>query len=120
MDHVGGGGGRMMCHGTSNLQSSRSLCHHGRLGVKFGQIRSSPVIRGYLLTCLLFSEIHESLVHHYRVHKRGLPHLTFQKDYLTCLRVFALSQAAALSQGDMVSPVQLSPVSMRHACSSEQ
>ena len=31
-----------------------------------------------------------------------------------------MSQAAALSQGDMVSPVQSSPVSMRHARSSEQ
>ena len=68
---------------------------------------------------LLFSEINESLVHHYRVHKRGLLHLTFQKDYLSCLRAFVL-QAVALSQGDMVSPVQFSPVSMRHARSSEQ
>ena len=68
---------------------------------------------------LLFSDINESLVNHYRVHKRGLPHLTFRKDYLTCLRAF-VSRAAALSQGDMVSPVQSSPVSMRHARSSEQ
>ena len=68
---------------------------------------------------LLFSKINESLVHHYRVHKRGLPHLAFQRDYLSCLRVF-VSQAAALTQGDMVSPVQSSPVSMCHARSSEQ
>ena len=96
MDHVRG---RMICHGTSNLQASRSL--------------------GVSTDVLLFSEINESLVHHYRVHKRGLPHLTFQRDYLTCLRVF-VSQAAALSQGDMVSPVYPSPVPTSHACSSEQ
>ena len=44
-------GGRMMCHGTSSLQVSRSLSRRGRFGVKFGRILSSPVIRGYLLMC---------------------------------------------------------------------
>ena len=29
---------------------------------------------------LLFSDIHLSLTHHYRVHKRGLPHIAFRKD----------------------------------------
>ena len=38
----------------------------------------------------------------------------------TDVLLFFVSQAAAPSQGDMVSPVQSSPVSMRHACSSEQ
>ena len=75
-----------------------------------------PCHSGVSTDVLLFSEVNESLVHHYRVHKRGLPHLTFRRDYL---QVF-VSQAAALSQGDMVSPVQSSPVSMRHARSSEQ
>ena len=37
---------------------------------------------------LLFSDIHLSLTHHYRVHKRGLPHMAFRKDYLTHLRVY--------------------------------
>ena len=31
---------------------------------------------------LLFSDIHLSLVHHYRIHKRGLPHIAFWKNYL--------------------------------------
>ena len=31
---------------------------------------------------LLFSDIHLSLVHHYRVRKRGLPHIAFRKNYL--------------------------------------
>ena len=36
---------------------------------------------------LLFSDIHLALTHHYRVHKRVLPHIAFRKDYLTRLRV---------------------------------
>ena len=36
---------------------------------------------------LLFSDIHLLLTHHYRVHKRRLPHIAFRKDYLTRLRV---------------------------------
>ena len=84
-----------------------------------GSASLKPCHSGVSTDVLLFSEINESLVHHYRVHKRGLPHLAFRKDDLTCLRVFE-SQAAALSQGDMVSPVQPTPVSMRHACFSGQ
>ena len=68
---------------------------------------------------LLFSDINLSLAHHYRVYKRGLPHLAFRKDYLTCLRVF-VSQATALAQCDMASPVPPGSVSVRHTCSSEQ
>ena len=34
---------------------------------------------------LLFRDINLSLIHHYRVHKRGLPHIAFRKDYLTRL-----------------------------------
>ena len=35
---------------------------------------------------LLFSDIHLSLVHHYRIHKRGLPHIAFRWNYLSQLR----------------------------------
>ena len=35
---------------------------------------------------LLFSNIHLSLVHHYRIHKRGLPHIAFRRNYLLQLR----------------------------------
>ena len=35
---------------------------------------------------LLFSDIGLSLVHHYRVHKRGLPHVTFRRNYMSQLR----------------------------------
>ena len=36
---------------------------------------------------LLFSDINLSLTHHYRVHKRGLPHIAFRKNYLTRLHI---------------------------------
>ena len=36
---------------------------------------------------LLFSDIHLSLVHHYRIHKRGLPHIAFRRNYLSQLRM---------------------------------
>ena len=35
---------------------------------------------------LLFSDMGLSLVHHYRVHKRGLPHVTFRRNYMSQLR----------------------------------
>ena len=55
---------------------------------------------------LLFSDIHLSLSHHYRVHKGGLPHIAFRKEDLTRLRV-------------SMSPVPSGTVSTRHARSAE-
>ena len=46
---------------------------------------------------LLFSDINVSLAHHYRVHKRGLPHIAFRKDCLSCLRVFVSPAAGLIS-----------------------
>ena len=66
---------------------------------------------------LLFSDINLSLIHHYRVHRHGLPHIVFRKDYLTGLRVF-MSQAAR-SRGEMLSPIPSGPVSTCHARSAE-
>ena len=68
---------------------------------------------------LLFRDINLSLIHHYRVHKRGLPHITFRKDYLTCLRAL-ISRAAPRSRGEMLSPVPSGPVPTRHARSAER
>ena len=42
-----------------------------------------PCHSGVSTDVLLFSEIHLSLVHHYQVFRRGLPHYAFRKDYLT-------------------------------------
>ena len=52
---------------------------------------------------LLFSDIHLSLVHHYRVHKRGLPHIAFQKNYLSQLRAL-LPLPVGLPPDRVVSP----------------
>ena len=38
-----------------------------------------------LTDVLLFSDIGLSLVHHYRVHKRGLPHIAFGRNYMSQL-----------------------------------
>ena len=35
---------------------------------------------GVSTNILLFSDLNLSLTHHYRVHKRGLPHIAFWKD----------------------------------------
>ena len=35
---------------------------------------------------LLFSDLHLLLTHHYRVHRHGLPHISFWKDYMSKLR----------------------------------
>ena len=43
---------------------------------------------------MLFSDLNLSLVHHYRVHKRGLPHIAFRKDYLA----FAASAGGSASR----------------------
>ena len=43
---------------------------------------------------VLFSDINLSLTHHYRVHKRGFPHIAIRKNYLTRLRAL-MSQAVA-------------------------
>ena len=52
---------------------------------------------------LLSSDIHLSLVHHYRIYKRGLPHIAFRKNYLSQLRALLLLPVA-LPPARMVSP----------------
>ena len=61
-----------------------------------------PCHSGVSTDVLLFSEINLSLVHHYRVFRRRLPHYAFRRDYLSRLRVF-VSQASAMAQGGLVS-----------------
>ena len=63
---------------------------------------------------LLFSDINLSLVHHYRIHRRGLPHIAFRKDYMCRLRAL-LPPAVAQSREGMLSPVTSGPVPLRHA-----
>ena len=51
-----------------------------------------PCHSGISTDVLLFSEINLSLVHHYRVFRRGLPHFAFRRDYLERLRMFERSR----------------------------
>ena len=67
---------------------------------------------------LLLSDINLSLVHHYRIHRCGLPHIAFRKDYLAHLRAL-VPPAVAQSREEMLSPVSSSPVSLRHARSAD-
>ena len=48
---------------------------------------------------LLFSDIGLSLSHHYRAHKKGVPHVAFRKDYMSQLRAMLPLSAAKLAQG---------------------
>ena len=59
-----------------------------------------------------------SLVHHYQIHKLGLPHIAFRKDYVARLRAL-LPPAVAQSREGMLSPVSSGPVSLCHARSAE-
>ena len=49
---------------------------------------------------LLFSDIGLSLVHHYRVHRRGLPHITFRRNYLKqLLALLPLATVLPIAEG---------------------
>ena len=63
----------------------------------------TPRHSGISTDVLLFTDIGLSLVHHYRVHKRGLPHLAFRLNYLAFRRNY-LSQPRALLPLPMVLP----------------
>ena len=72
-----------------------------------------PCHSGVSTDVLLFSEMNLSLVHHYRVFQRGLPHFAFRKEYLSRLRVY-VSQASAMAQCALSSPVPASSSSPRN------
>ena len=61
---------------------------------------------------LLFSDINLSLVHHYLIHKRGLPHIAFWKNYLSRLRAL-LPLPVAQPQNDVSPPAELMEESPR-------
>ena len=67
---------------------------------------------------LLFSDIHLSLVHHYRMHKRGLPLGAFQKSYMSQLRTLLPVPVAQPVDG-VLSPASIGPGSLRPAGSAE-
>ena len=67
---------------------------------------------------LLFSDINLSLVHHYRIHKRGLPHIAFRRNYMSRLRAL-LPSPVAQPRDSVLSPVSAGPASLRQATSAE-
>ena len=67
---------------------------------------------------LLFSDIHLSLVHHYRIHKRGLPHIAFRRNYMSQLCALLPLSAVPPAVG-VVSPDSSSSDSLYPAGSPE-
>ena len=67
---------------------------------------------------LLFSDIHLSLVHHYRIHKRALPHIAFRKNYLSQLRAL-LPSPVTIPPARVVSPESSGYGSLRPVSSLE-
>ena len=53
---------------------------------------------------LLFSDIGLSLAHHYRVHKKGIPHVTFRKNYMSQLRALLPLPAVRPTEGGSPDP----------------
>ena len=53
---------------------------------------------------LLFGDINLPLVHHYRIHKRGLPHIAFRRNYISQLRALLPSPVAQPKESGL-SPV---------------
>ena len=48
---------------------------------------------------LLFSDIGLSLAHHYRVHKKGVPHVAFHRNYMLQLRALLPHHAVRPTEG---------------------
>ena len=77
-----------------------------------------PGHSGISTDVLLICDTSLSLIHHYRIHRRGLPHIAFRKDYIARLRAL-LPPAVAQSRDGMLSPGSSGPVPLRHARSAE-
>ena len=50
---------------------------------------------GISMDIVLFGKIGLSLVHHYRIHRDGLPHIAFRRDYVTQLRTLLKQRSVA-------------------------
>ena len=67
---------------------------------------------------LLFSDVNLSLIHHYRIHKRGLPLVAFRRNYMSQLRALLPLPVAQPANG-VLSPVSTGPGLLRQASSAE-
>ena len=70
-----------------------------------------PCHSGVSTDVLLFREMNLSLIHHYRVFRRGLPHFALCKDYCSRLQMF-VSQASAMAQCALSFPAPASSGSL--------
>ena len=77
-----------------------------------------PQHSGISTDILLFSDIHLSLVHHYRIHKRGLPHVAFRKNCMSQLCALLPVPVAQHVDG-VLSPASTGPGSLSPAGSAE-
>ena len=77
-----------------------------------------PQHSGISTDIILFSDIHLSLVHHYRIHKRGLRHVAFRKNYMSQLRALLPVPVAQPVDG-VLSPTSTGPGSLCLAGSAE-
>ena len=75
-------------------------------------------LTGISTDVLLFSDIHLSLVHHYRIHKQSLPHIAFRRNYLSQLCTLLPLEVAQPADG-VVSPDSSGSGSLRPAESPE-
>ena len=69
---------------------------------------------GILMDVLLFSDINLSLIQHYRIHKRGLLHVAFLRNYMSQLRAL-LPLPVAQPMDSVLSPVSTGPGSVCQA-----
>ena len=77
-----------------------------------------PGHSGISTDILLFSDINLSILHYCQIHKRGLPHIAFRKNYMSRLHAL-LPLPVAQPQDSVSSPVLTDPVSVRQAGSAE-
>ena len=61
----------------------------------------TPRHSGISTDVLLFSDIGLSLIHHYRFHKRGLPHIAFRRNYMSQLRALLPLPAVLTTAGEL-------------------
>ena len=78
MDHIRGAHIR----GRSSQPAWRSIFPPWTVTRQVWTDSLTPRHSGISTEVLLFSDIGLSLVHHYRVHKRGLPHIAFRRNYM--------------------------------------
>ena len=71
-----------------------------------------PQHSGISTDILLFSDINLSLVYHYRIHRRGLQHVGFQKNYMSQLRALLPVPVAQPVDG-VLSPASTGQRSLR-------